>query len=95
MPPTYRKEIKIFATKFASCYLYHMNPGGIERPHYHDGLEIECVLRGSSSTHKPGHCYFRRRGEVHEGINDSPHELVFLTLTIPAESNATTHYPSP
>lgn len=88
----YRKSVRILDLPFVSCYIYHMIPGGREQRHYHDGIEIEYVLSGSSKTHKSRHVYFRKRGEVHEGENDSNTDLVFLCLTIPAESNSTTHY---
>lgn len=88
----YRNEIKIFKFKYISCYLYYMNPGGVEKPHFHDGIEIEYVLSGTCQTHKQGRVYFRKRGKVHEGINNSGSELVFLNITIPAETPAITHY---
>jgi hypothetical protein len=69
-----------------------MRPGGVEKPHYHDALEIECVLSGNSSTHNKGKLYFRKKGQVHEGINDTNQDLVFLNLMIPAESDQNTHY---
>ncbi|NCS97599.1 MAG: hypothetical protein GW762_03365 [Candidatus Pacebacteria bacterium] len=69
-----------------------MVPGGIEAKHYHDGIELEYVIRGNSGTHKKGQIYFRKRGEIHEGINDSKNDLVFLCLTIPAETKRNTHY---
>ena len=90
--PTYRKEVSLIHTKFISCYIYYMNPGSADEPHYHDGVEIEYVIRGNSRTHKQGHLYFRKKGTVHEGINDSQGELVFFNITIPAESNQNTHY---
>ena len=88
----YRKAIQIFNLPFASCYIYHMVPGGLEEKHFHDGIELEYVIRGSSSTHKKGQIYFRKRGEIHEGINDSENDLVFLCVTIPAETKNNTHY---
>ena len=90
--PTYRQSIKILKNKFISCYIYHMNPGGVEQKHYLDGLEIEYVLKGNCRTHKQWKLYFRKRGEIHEGINDSDHELIFLNITIPSESSDNTHY---
>lgn len=69
-----------------------MIPGGIEKPHYHDALEIEYVLKGNTRTHRKGKIYLRRRGTVHEGINDTDQELIFLNLMIPAESDQNTHY---
>ncbi len=69
-----------------------MVPNGIEESHYHDGLEIEYVLSGSSSTHKKGKFYFRKPREVHYGKNDSNNVLIFMCITIPAESDDNTHY---
>ena len=69
-----------------------MNPGCADTKHYHDGIEIEYVIKGNSKTHKQGKLYLRKRGEVHEGINDSNEELVFLDITIPAESEKNTHH---
>lgn len=92
--PTYLKQIRLFKTKFMSCYIYHMSPGGIEKPHYHDATEIEYVIRGNSKTHQTGHLYFRKRGTIHEGVNDSDRDLVFLNIMIPAESESNTHYPT-
>lgn len=88
----YRKTIQILNLPFMSSYIYHMLPGGIEKRHFHDGIELEYVIRGNSSTHKKGRLYFRKKGEVHEGINDSKNDLVFLCLTIPAETKGNTHY---
>lgn len=68
-----------------------MNPGGVEPPHYHDGIEIEYVFKGTSQTHKKGHVYFRPKGQIHEGVNDSDQELVFLNISIPAESDKNTY----
>lgn len=69
-----------------------MRPGGIEKPHYHDGIEIEFVVKGNCKTHQSGHLYFRKKGTIHEGINDSINKLVLLSLTIPAETDQNTHY---
>lgn len=89
---TYSKQIKIFDIKFISCYIYHMNPGRVEKPHYHKALEIEYVLNGNSSTHKKGRLYLRKVGKVHEGVNDSNRELVFINIMIPAETGFNTYY---
>ncbi len=92
IPSPYRKSIKILDIKPISIYIYFMRPGGIEKPHYHDATEIEYVLRGNTNTHKQGALYFRKRGQIHEGINDSNSDLVFLNIMIPAESAQNTHY---
>ena len=69
-----------------------MRPHSFESKHYHDGIELEYVFKGNCKTHKQGDFYFRNKGEVHEGINDSKNELVFVCLTIPAESTENTHF---
>jgi len=88
----YRKSIKIIDIRLISIYIYFMVPGGIEKPHYHDATEIEYVLRGTTKTHKCGKLYVRNRGTAHEGINNSNHDLIFLNIMIPAESDSNTHY---
>ena len=77
---------------FGSCDIYYMKPGGIEKKHYHEGIEIVHVLKGSCKTHKYGQTYVYQKGQVHEVINDSKEELVFVCLTIPPESKKNTHY---
>lgn len=89
----YRRSIKLLDIKPISIYIYIMVPGGIEKPHYHDATEIEYVFRGNTKTHKLGRLYVRKKGEVHEGINDSKSDLFFLNIMIPAESDNNTHYP--
>lgn len=89
---TYSKQIKILDAKLISCYIYHMNPGGIEKPHYHNALEIEYVLNGNSSTHNKGKIYLRKAGKIHKGVNDSNRELVFINIMIPAETESNTFY---
>lgn len=69
-----------------------MKPGGYEKRHYHDAIEIEYVLRGNCKTHKRGKCYFFKKRKKHEVINDSDKELVFVCLMIPKESEQNTHY---
>lgn len=32
---------------FGSCDVYYMKPGGIEKKHYHDGIEIVHVIKGN------------------------------------------------
>ena len=88
----YRKSIKILDLKPISIYIYFMVPGGVEMPHYHDATEIEYVFRGNTKTHKQGKFYFRKMGTVHEGINNSKSDLIFLNIMIPAESEDNTHY---
>ncbi len=89
---TYLKEYKITDNNFGSCDVYHMRPGGHEKKHYHNGVEIVYVLKGNCRTHTQGQVYVYQKGDVHEVINDSEEELVFVCLTIPPESNKNTFY---
>jgi len=88
----YRKSETIQNDNFGSCDVYYMKPGGIEQKHYHDGIEIVHVIKGNCKTHKQGQTYIYQKGEIHEVINDSSEELVFVCLTIPPESKNNTHY---
>lgn len=69
-----------------------MKPGGHEKKHYHNGIEIVYVLRGNCTTHKKGHVYLYKKGKIHEVINDSQEELFLACLTIPPESDKNTFY---
>ncbi len=69
-----------------------MNPVAIEKKHYHKGIEFVYVLSGSCKTHKKGKLYLYKTNEVHEVVNDSPNELVFVCITIPPESDKNTVY---
>lgn len=88
----YRKVKKITHNEFGSCDVYYMKSGGKEPKHYHKGIEIVYVLRGNCKTHKQGRVYIYKEGEVHEVINNSKEELVFVCLTIPPESEKNTTY---
>lgn len=90
--PVYSKSHKITFRNFGSCDVYYMKPGGVEKKHYHDGIEIVYVLKGSCKTHKQGQTYIYQPKDVHEVINDSKDELVFVCLTIPPESKNSTRY---
>ncbi len=90
----YRTRKKIVDNKYFSCYVYYMRPRCIEEKHYHDAIELEIVLSGNCKTHKRGRLYIYRRKQIHEVINDSDEELVFVCLTIPPESDENTHYES-
>lgn len=92
MTSPYRLSRAIQEDGFGSCDVYYMKPGGIEKRHFHDGIEIVHVIRGSCKTHKEGQTYIYQPGVVHEVINDSGEEMVFVCLTIPPESNENTHY---
>ncbi|KKT98343.1 MAG: hypothetical protein UX35_C0001G0076 [Microgenomates group bacterium GW2011_GWA1_46_15] len=88
----YRKSKKIFYNAFCSCYVYWMKPGRSEPKHFHKGIEIECVLKGNCETHKQGKLYLRKKNQIHEGVNDSKKEVVFVCFTIPPESKENTVY---
>jgi quercetin dioxygenase-like cupin family protein len=88
----YTKSHTIQDDDFGSCDVYYMKPKSIEQKHFHDGIEIVHVLKGDCKTHKEGQTYIYQKGEVHEVINDSDEELVFVCLTIPPKSIKNTHY---
>lgn len=88
----YLKDKKIFDFKLASCYVYWLKPGGIEKKHYHKGIELVYVIKGSCQTHYQGKLYLYKKGQVHEVINNSNQPLVFICLTIPQESAKNTIY---
>ena len=88
----YSKSYPIEFEGFGSCTVYHLRPGGHDPKHYHNGIEIEYVQKGSCLTHKQGRVYFRKAGEIHEAFNDSPEEVVIVCLTIPPESDKNTVY---
>lgn len=88
----YFKNKKIFDNKLASCYIYWLKPGGRESNHYHRALEIEYVLKGNCKTHKQGKLLIHKPGLIHEVINDSNHQIIFLCLTIPREITKNTIY---
>ncbi len=88
----YKKSEKITKKDFGSCDIYYMKPETIEKKHYHDGIEIVYVIKGNCKTHKQGQVYVYQKREIHEVINDSREELVFVCLTIPPESKKNTHY---
>jgi len=90
--PTYIKQYTITDHDYGSCDVYHMRAGGYEPKHFHDGVEIVYVIKGSCKTHKERQVYVYQKGEVHEVLNDSDNELVFVCLTIPPESERNTHY---
>lgn len=75
-----------------SCTVWHCKAGGSEPKHYHKGLEIVYVLKGNCKTHKQGKVYVYREGDVHEVINDSDKEIVFVVTSIPPWSEENTFY---
>ncbi len=88
----YRLSKTIIKTRFFSCDLYYMKAHAIEKMHYHDGLEIVYIIKGSCKTHKQNHFYIYTKGKPHKVINDSNKELKILTLTFPPETENNTHY---
>lgn len=88
----YSKSHPIEFDGFGSCDVYYMNPGGHEQKHYHNGVEIVYVISGNCKTHEQGKTYIYAPKEIHEVINDSDHEVVFVCLTIPPESEKNTVY---
>lgn len=89
---TFRTNHNITKDNMGSCDVYYMLPNTVEEKHYHDGIEIVYVLKGSCKTHKEGEVYTYKKGEIHEVVNDSDKELVLVCLTIPPESKENTHY---
>lgn len=88
----YIKEKKIFNFKLASCFVYWLKAGGVEKKHYHKGIEFVYVIKGSCQTHRQGKFYLYKKSQIHEVINDSKNPLVFICLTIPQENNGNTIY---
>lgn len=88
----FSKNCHINENHLGSCIVYYMKPGGIEKKHFHDGIEIVYIIKGSCKTHKEGKVYVYQPREAHEVINDSNKELVFVCLTIPPESEKNTYY---
>ena len=85
-----RKEIS--DTKIGSCTVWTCPPGGNEPKHYHNALEITYVLKGNCRTHKQGKVYMYKPGDIHEVINDSDTEIVFIVTSIPPYSKKNTFY---
>ena len=88
----YRKVTKILNTKVLSCYVYYQKSNTVEKNHYHDGVELLYIVKGSCKSHKKGEFYLYKSGQAHQIINDSDKEIVFLLLQIPPESEENTHY---
>jgi quercetin dioxygenase-like cupin family protein len=90
--PAYSKSKEIINNRFLTLAVYHMRPGGTEPKHYHNGVEFVYVLDGNCQTHEKGQLYQYDRGQVHEVINKSPNEVVFVCLSIPQDTPANTVY---
>ena len=88
----YFKDKKIFDNKLASCYVYWLKPGGIEKKHYHYGIEFVYIFKGNCKTHRQGKLYLYKKDQIHEVINNSENPLVFICLTIPQENEQNTVY---
>ena len=88
----YSKSHPIEFDGHGSCEVYYMRPGGHEPKHYHNGIEVVYVISGNCQTHKQGKTYTYQPNEIHEVINNSDQELVFVCLTIPPESDKNTTY---
>ncbi len=85
-----KKEIS--KTKIGSCTVWCCMAGGREPKHWHNAIEITYVLRGNCKTHKQGQVYVYKPGDVHEVINDSDKEIVFIVTSIPPWSRKNTFY---
>lgn len=85
-----RKEIT--DDDFGSCNVWICQTGGREPKHYHNAVEITYVWKGNCKTHKKGQVYIYKAGEVHEVINDSDKEIVFIVVSIPPWSEKNTFY---
>ena len=90
--PIYSKSEKIDENGKGSCEIYWQKPNTVEKKHYHDAVQIVYIIKGNCKTHKQGQTYVYQKDEVHEVINDSNEELVFVCLTIPPETDGNTHY---
>ncbi len=90
--PAYSKSQYIMDNRIGTLAVYHMRPGGMELNHAHHGVELVYVLEGDCLTHKKGHLYMYKKGEVHEVMNNSQEELVFVCLSIPQDTLANTVY---
>jgi quercetin dioxygenase-like cupin family protein len=84
------KHLSFFG--FAAIDGYAMKPKSSEQKHFHDGWEIVYVQKGNCKTHKQRKLYIYPPKKVHEVINDSNDEIIFICLTIPPESEKNTHY---
>ncbi|MCR4329178.1 MAG: cupin domain-containing protein [Candidatus Roizmanbacteria bacterium] len=88
----FRASKKITKDGFGSCVVYYMKPNTVEQKHFHDCTEVLYIVKGSCKTHTQGNVYLYKKGQVHQVINDSNEELVFVCLTIPPETEKNTHY---
>jgi hypothetical protein len=49
---SYRISKKITVDGFGSCNVYYMKSGGSEKKHFHDGIEIVYIEKGTCKTHR-------------------------------------------
>ncbi len=90
--PAYSKSKYILDNRFVTLAVYHLRPGGREPRHFHHGTEFVYVLEGNCETHEQGQLYQYEEGEVHEIVNNSPNEVVFVCLTVPQDTRKNTVY---
>ena len=88
------KRQEISDTEIGTCTIWTCPPGGREPKHYHNAIEITYVLKGNCKTHKQGKVYVYKPGDIHEVINDSEEEIVFIITSIPPYSEQNTFYVS-
>lgn len=88
----YRKIEKIIDCRLISCFVYYVKPRGVEKKHFHRGIEVVYVIDGNCKTHRKGRIYFYKSGQTHEMINDSKRKLVIVCLTIPRETKENTTF---
>lgn len=91
MPKDWSKK-DITAGNFGSCTIWTCKAGGREPKHYHNAIEITYVWKGNCKTHKQGKAYIYKAGVIHEVINDSDEEIVFIVTSIPPWSEKNTYY---
>ncbi|MCX6791564.1 MAG: cupin domain-containing protein [Candidatus Gottesmanbacteria bacterium] len=86
--PAYSKSKYLLNNKYVTLAVYHLRPGGTEPKHFHNGVELMYILDGNCQTHEKGQLYRYEKGDVHEVINNSPNEIVFVRLSIPRDTPA-------
>lgn len=85
-----KKEIT--EDNFGSCTVWTCKAGGKEPKHYHNATEVTFVLKGNCKTHKQGEIYVYKPGDIHEVINDSKEDVVFIVTSFPPWSEKNTFY---
>lgn len=82
----------ILDSRFFTLAVYTVPPNCGEGKHFHIGDEWVYTWKGGCKTQEHGGLYHYGEGEVHQVVNDSPNNVVFLYLTIPQESEKNTIY---